>query len=603
MFRSLLLCAVLLLTGTYGEEVSLISLKDLKAQREALGEHESIFVGFSVLGSFVHLEPLLLSVMRYIALPDNAKLAKISVFASDLDETEAFLGSHNIQAAPSYTLVLFTKTGVDAFGPEYYEDDGSVDTEVVQRWVLSHATLRTPKMGNVLTADDSEFGTKVYMPSKNCFVLYDKDEVSPLAHSFAKASESFTETGKDTVFFVRATPSLAPERYIQSLKDVEHPEAPFIVFFGRRKGKYNPVVLKVAVDASAEEVEGVLNAKLKPVEITKLRETPVINLTEETFTPFVKSVSKGVLVMFHAPWCGHCKRLMPDFDQLANDVFSEKEIAVAKVDAVSYPGLAATHKVDGYPTLIFFDKTLKRTEYSGSRSLEDLKKFVYSKLGRAIPGEEESAALILNPENFAAVTTSGKAVFVKFFAPWCGHCKRMAPDWEKLALSLKENDKVVIAKLDGSRYSDLTKNLPISGYPTLLMFSPSEDEPKVYSGARNNRAWTKFITAHLPKEADKEAAKRAARKQQKVVANEETQASVAVTAGELTELDGDKLALLKVKPTKGVLLMFYASWCGHCKKLAPDYKKLATHFKDRFDEYVFFVFFFWGCFFFLRSVF
>jgi thioredoxin domain-containing protein 5 len=126
-------------------------------------------------------------------------------------------------------------------------------------------------------------------------------------------------------------------------------------------------------------------------------------------------------------------------------------------------------------------------EYNGNRKLEDLKSFL-AKYARE-PPKEETAAVILQEEvedplpklnlkgevlpirdhsTFTATLEKGPT-FIKFFAPWCGHCQKLAPTWVQLAAHLK--DKVTVAEVDCDASSSLCAMQKIQGYPTLIYFS------------------------------------------------------------------------------------------------------------------------------------
>ena len=58
-----------------------------------------------------------------------------------------------------------------------------------------------------------------------------------------------------------------------------------------------------------------------------------------------------------------------------------------------------------------------------------------------------TTGLELTTKNFEEMT-AGKTVFIKFFAPWCGHCKAMGPDWEKLMTEYQDHDVALVAEVD-----------------------------------------------------------------------------------------------------------------------------------------------------------
>lgn len=64
--------------------------------------------------------------------------------------------------------------------------------------------------------------------------------------------------------------------------------------------------------------------------------------------------------------------------------------------------------------------------------------------------------------------TEGKTVFVKFFAPWCGHCKKMKPAWDKLMTKYEDSESVLIADVDCIEAGkSLCDEVGVSGFPTI----------------------------------------------------------------------------------------------------------------------------------------
>ncbi|KAK3282115.1 hypothetical protein CYMTET_10131 [Cymbomonas tetramitiformis] len=112
----------------------------------------------------------------------------------------------------------------------------------------------------------------------------------------------------------------------------------------------------------------------------------------------------------------------------------------------------------------------------------------------------ESSVVVLTDDTFEHQTqaSTGQTTgvwFVEFYAPWCGHCKKLTPVWEELAYELK--DQVIVAKVDGTEafntMARFRKYGLIKGFPTLLLFR--DRKVYKYSGKRTLEALIEFATS------------------------------------------------------------------------------------------------------------
>ena len=217
-------------------------------------------------------------------------------------------------------------------------------------------------------------------------------------------------------------------------------------------------------------------------------------LTEGDFDSVVDG-SAHVLVEFYAPWCGHCKNLAPEYEKAASAYAKHDDVIIAKVDATEEKELASRFGVSGYPTLKWFAKgSTTASDYGGGRTEETIITWVNQQTGKSVrpTPAAPSSVLVLTPENFDDVMNSNKNVFVKFYAPWCGHCKSLAPVWEKFATAFAGEEDVVIAKLDADNYKELGGRFGISGFPTLKYF-PAGGEVEDYTGGRDLEVLVTYI--------------------------------------------------------------------------------------------------------------
>uniref|UniRef100_A0A7S1F3G4 Peptidylprolyl isomerase n=1 Tax=Noctiluca scintillans TaxID=2966 RepID=A0A7S1F3G4_NOCSC len=292
-----------------------------------------------------------------------------------------------------------------------------------------------------------------------------------------------------------------------------------------------------------------------------------LELTPDNWEKKVKG--KTLFVKFYAPWCGHCKKLKPDWDKLMRDFKGSKKALVAEVDCTGdSQTICETHGVTGYPTLMW-GRGVNLHVYEGARTYQDMKLFADDHLGAScgpahlelcdekrralmekfmkVPPEAldarieiaknqmkkaeqlfihveqemvnnirlaeqqrdqqirsiregkglpaSSGTLELTPANWDE-HVGDKMLFLKFFAPWCGHCKSMKPDWDRLAADYEGTNTALVAEVDCTAAGEpLCTKHDVTGYPR-LMWGQAGDLV-LYTGARRYDDLLSFAEDHL----------------------------------------------------------------------------------------------------------
>ncbi|XP_061962314.1 protein disulfide isomerase-like 2-3 [Populus nigra] len=235
--------------------------------------------------------------------------------------------------------------------------------------------------------------------------------------------------------------------------------------------------------------------------------SPVLQLNPSNFKSKVLNSNGVVLVEFFAPWCGHCQALTPTWEKAAAVL---KGVAtVAALDADAHQSLAQEYGIRGFPTIKVFVPGNPPVDYQGARDVKPIAEYALKQIkallkdrlnGKSTGGSSEksetSLSVELNSRNFDELVLKSKELWiVEFFAPWCGHCKKLAPEWKKAANNLQ--GKVKLGHVDCDSEKSLMSRFNVQGFPTILVFGADKDTPIPYEGARTASAIESFALEQL----------------------------------------------------------------------------------------------------------
>ncbi|GMP98734.1 hypothetical protein CsSME_00046509 [Camellia sinensis var. sinensis] len=106
------------------------------------------------------------------------------------------------------------------------------------------------------------------------------------------------------------------------------------------------------------------------------------------------------------------------------------------------------------------------------------------------PEIDDKDVVVLKESNFSDFVESNRYVMVEFYAPWCGHCQALAPEYAAAATELK-GGAVALAKVDATEESELAEEYEVQGFPTVYFFVDGQHKP--YNGQRTKEAIVTWI--------------------------------------------------------------------------------------------------------------
>lgn len=467
MWKCLLLCALAVARAEIAEEEDVLVLKKSNFE-EALLKHPDILVEFYApwCGHCKALAPEYAKAAGLL----KGESSQIRLGKVDATEETELAQEYGVRGYPT---IKFFKGG-DKASPKEYSAGRQADDIVA--WLKK-------RTGPAVSTLDGVTGAESLIADNEVAVIgFFKDPKSADAQVFEKAAEAiddipFASTSDDAVY-------------------------------SKFEVSQDGIVLFKKFDEGRNTFDGELT-KENLLAFVKANQLPlVIEFTEQTAPKIFGGEIKSHILMFLPKAASDFQEKMDEFKKAANG-FKGKILFIfidSDVDdnqrILEFFGL----KKEECPAIRLITLEDEMTKYkpeSDAITAESITEFctLFTEgklkahlMSQDIPEDwDKTPVKVLVGKNFEEVAfDSSKNVFVEFYAPWCGHCKQLAPIWDKLGEKYKEKTDIVIAKMDST--ANEIEAVKVHSFPTLKFF-PAGDDRKVidYNGERTLEGFSKFL--------------------------------------------------------------------------------------------------------------
>ncbi|XP_056145377.1 dnaJ homolog subfamily C member 10 isoform X2 [Lampris incognitus] len=245
------------------------------------------------------------------------------------------------------------------------------------------------------------------------------------------------------------------------------------------------------------------------------------------------------LVDFFAPWCPPCRALLPELRKASIQLAGQMKFGT--LDCTIHHDLCTKYNIKAFPTTKVFNRSSVH-EYEGHHSADGILEFIQDLVNPSV--------FVLDPHTFQEKVkgrATGQIWMVDFYAPWCGPCQALLPEWRRMARLV--SGLVLVGSVDCQRHHSFCQSQGVRAYPEIRLyphFTQRPDSYMSYNGwhrdAQSLRVWA---LSSLPR------------------------ASVDLTP--------DSFRSLVLSSQEHWVIDFYAPWCGPCQHFAPEFEVLARH--------------------------
>lgn len=223
----------------------------------------------------------------------------------------------------------------------------------------------------------------------------------------------------------------------------------------------------------------------------------VIELTDDDFEESVIDSNHFFFVAFLAPWCGHCKALLPEWDQASKEL--KGRVKFGNVDATANQGLASTYGVRGYPTIKWFPAGEKSgassaQDYQGERKAGAIVRFALDELAKS--GWEPDVNQIVDQAAFKEQCEDNQLCILGFLPSIYDDGK----EGREANIAILRS---AVAKASGATFGagwveagaqeNLESMFRIGGYPAVVLISHKKKTASVFNGAFDKKRLSTFV--------------------------------------------------------------------------------------------------------------